>query len=245
MPPIDHEPLFVAEAPRTVDRIAILQSCYIPWKGYFDLMASVDAFILYDDAQYTERDWRNRNRIKTAQGPCWLTIPYRLHGKPRIWDVEVKDGRWRSQHWETLRCSYRRAPAFLEVAPEIERLYREVPGPSLSLSNRFLLKGIADLLGIYTPMSWSWEYTLEGDRSERLANICLQLGARTYVSGPAARSYLDLEPFQRLGIDVEWFNYEGYLEYPQLYPPFDHHVSVLDLIFSQGSGARDFLLLGR
>lgn len=225
-------------------RVAIVQSNYIPWKGYFDLIASVDVFVLYDDAQYTRRDWRNRNRIKTAQGARWLTVPVQVTGKylQPVREVVVSDPAWAETHWRTLVTHYSKAAGFAQVAPALDALYRDVTNkPRLSDINHHLLAGICTLLGIATPLRWSSELELSGDRSERLLNMCRQLGASTYVSGPMARDYLDERLFQEAGIAVEWADYSGYHEYRQLHPPFDHHVSIVDLLFNEGSEARQFL----
>lgn len=227
-------------------RVAIVQSNYIPWKGYFDLIASVDVFVLYDDAQYTRRDWRNRNRIKTAQGVQWLTVPVQVTGKyhQAIRDVAVSEPDWAATHWRTLAHHYTRAPGFVEMGPELESLYRRVTSSRLSEINHHFLTGMCSLLDIETPIRWSSEFDLAGDRSERLLNVCRALGAATYVSGPAARGYLDEQLFLEAGIAVEWVDYSGYQEYRQLYPPFDHHVSIVDLLLNEGSEARRFLKHG-
>jgi hypothetical protein len=226
-----------------VGRVAIVQSNYIPWKGYFDLIAGVDTFVLYDDVQYTRRDWRNRNRIKTAQGAQWLTIPVQVSGRyhQAIRDVAVDEPTWAETHWRTIVHHYRKAPAFAHHAPALERLYGTVPGNLLSGINRHFLEGICALLEIRTPLRSSSEFALEGDATGRLIGMCAQLGATTYVSGPSARDYLDEARFAAAGIAVEWARYDGYREYRQLYPPFDHYVSIVDLLLNEGAAAREFL----
>jgi hypothetical protein len=223
--------------------VAILQSNYIPWKGYFDLIARVDEFVLYDDVQYTRRDWRNRNRIKTAQGLMWLTIPVVVGGRylQRIRDVEVSDSSWAEKHWRTIVHHYAAAPAASDYRSALEELYRTAPRKWLTEINEHFLVGICGLLNIPTRFRRSSELDLAGDRSERLASICRQLGASRYVSGPAARAYLDPAPFQATGIQVDWADYSGYPEYRQLHPPFDHHVSIVDLLMNEGRNAGKFL----
>jgi hypothetical protein len=222
-------------------RVAIVQSCYIPWKGYFDLINLVDEFVLFDDRQYTRRDWRNRNRVKTPAGPVWLTIPVRAKGRydAPINTIEV-EGSWRDRHWQTLAHSYRRAPFFDRYAAEIEPLYR---GDETLLSdvNRRFIDAICTILGIVTTITWSTDYRASGERSERLVDLCRQAGATAYLSGPAARAYLDEELFRGHGIDVAYMDYVGYPEYPQLHGPFDHHVSVLDLLFHTGPDAARYM----
>jgi hypothetical protein len=229
-------------------RIAVVQSNYIPWKGYFDLIASVDEFILFDSVQYTRRDWRNRNQIKTARGLLWLTIPVETKGqfeKP-IKDMTVADRSWPRRHWETIRHSYARAASFPVVGGFVESLYREAEGHScLSAINRLFLQAICEFLGIRTKIAASMDYRVVTGKSERLISLCLQAGGSVYVSGPSARAYLDEPAFRAAGIEVEYFDYVGYPVYRQLHPPFVHAVSVLDLILNEGRDALRFLKAGR
>ena len=224
-------------------RVAIVQSNYVPWKGYFDLVAGVDTFVLYDDAQYTKRDWRNRNRIKTPQGLQWLTIPVQVSGRylQPIREVIVDDSAWASDHWRTIALHYGRTAAFREHRDALELLYRTAPARWLSEINYHFLSGICGLLGIDTPFIWSSEFTLTGDATDKLLQMCTQLGADTYVSGPTAKDYLQTQRFQAAGIEVEWADYSGYREYRQPYPPFDHYASIVDLLLSEGHAAASFL----
>jgi hypothetical protein len=227
----------------TVKRVAIVQSCYIPWKGYFDVINSVDEFILYDDRQYTRRDWRNRNRIKTPQGPRWLTIPVKVRGRyhQRIDETEVSDPRWPVAHWHTLEQNYARAAYFDEYRDTLEQLYVETEERRLSAVNRRFLDALCALLGISTPLVPSTEYEVEGDRTERLVALCQAAGATHYLTGPSARDYLDERLFDSAGIALEYADYTGYPEYQQLFPPFDHEVTLLDLILSTGPEAQRYM----
>lgn len=224
-------------------RIAIVQSNYIPWKGYFDLMRSVDEFVLFDDVQYTRRDWRNRNRIKTARGSAWLTIPVQTtdHYLSPIKDIVVSDRAWGVRHWKTIAANYARARYFRHYAEQFEALYLDDRETLLSRINRQWLETLATILGVHTKLSWSMEYELADGATERLVGICRQAGAGTYVSGPTARAYLNASCFSAAGIDLEYFDYDGYPEYAQLFPPFDHFVSAIDLIFNEGPRAAEFL----
>jgi hypothetical protein len=227
--------------PKTV---ALLQSSYIPWKGYFDLINSSDEFILFDDAQYTVRDWRNRNRIKTREGVAWLSIPVEVKGRQlqRMKDVRVADPHWGERHWKTLTHNYRRAPHFDEYAPLFEELYLSRPEQSLSAINHRFITAICQVLGIDTFIGWSTECALSDGKTKRIVDLCLQRGASRYLSGPTARAYLDPRQFENANIELAFFEYSGYPEYPQLFPPFVHEVSVVDLIFNVGAAARDYLL---
>lgn len=227
-----------------VKRVAILQSSYIPWKGYFDLIRSVDEFVLYDDAQFTRRDWRNRNVIRTKDGPLWLTVPVAQKGNYHapIHEMEISDADWARRHWRTLETVYRRAPGFPILGPALEAAYAACEGERrLSAVNRKLLESLCDLLGIRTVMSWSMDYRPEGDRNTKLLDICRKSGAGAYVSGPAARTYLDVGLFAAEGVAVEFFDYSGYPEYTPLWPPFEHQVSVVDLLLCTGTDARSYL----
>ena len=224
--------------------VAIVQSNYVPWKGYFDLMNSVDEFILYDDAQYTRRDWRNRNRIKTPHGAQWMTIPVLVKGRyhQRINETVVSDGSWARDHWDRLSHSYGRAVHF-RAYREVVREWYEAAGRQSFLSqvNHTFLCGIFELLGIRARITWSMDYELADGRTERLVGLCKQARAGTYVSGPAARAYLDESLFAAEGIDVRYIDYGGYPEYPQPFPPFEHAVTVLDLLFSTGPDAPRYM----
>ena len=227
-------------------RVAILQSNYIPWKGYFDLIAAVDTFVIYDQMQYTREDWRNRNIIKTSNGSIWLTVPIRQSGRfgQRICDAEIEGNLWSRKHWKTIDNAYRRAPYFDEIAQWLRPVYEDPSMTQLSKLNQRLIKSVCKYLGITTILVDSSELELIGEPSERVANICAQLGAGCYVSGPAARSYLDESDFSIRGIDVEWFDYAGYPEYRQMWGSFNHNVSILDLLFMCGASASLFMKFG-
>src|SRR5260370_6724795 len=179
----------VAEAKRT----AVVQSNYIPWKGYFDLINRVDEFVLFDDVQYTRRDWRNRNVIKTPSGLKWLTIPVEVKGKytQLIRETRIADPGWGKQHWTTLVHNYSRARYFKQYCELFEPLYLESTQVSLSLSNRAFIEAICGVLGIKTRLTWSWEHPLPKGKNERLLAVCKSVNAGTYLSGPSAKGYLD------------------------------------------------------
>jgi WbqC-like protein family len=223
--------------------VAIVQSCYIPWKGYFDLIASVDEFVLFDDRQFTRRDWRNRNRIKTPQGSQWLTIPVETKGRyhQRIDETVIGDPRWAEQHWKTIVHNYAAAPYFADYRDRLDALYESATDPRLSVVNRHFLEAINELLGITTTLSWSTDYEAEGTKTERLVSLCRAAEATHYLSGPSARSYLDESAFAAAGIELSYFDYSDYPEYEQLYPPFDHAVTVLDLILNTGPEAPRYM----
>jgi WbqC-like protein family len=230
-------------------RAAILQSAYIPWKGYFDIIGFSDEFILYDDAQYSKESWQNRNRIKGRHGAAWLTIPVVSKGRfgQAIRDVRIADRRWAANHWKRVRQEYARAAHFDRIAPILEDVYLRAAGETrLSRVNELFIRAVSGLLGIASRITRSMDYELKGDRVERLVHLCEQVGAGEYLSGPAARAYLEVERFAGRGIAVRWMDYSNYPSYAQLHPPFVHEVTILDLLFNEGpENARRFLLSTR
>lgn len=226
-------------------KIAILQSNYIPWKGYFDIIASVDELILYDDMQFTKNDWRNRNKIKTPKGVEWLSVPVGQDIKRRIRDVELANNLWQIKHWKTLENNYRRAPYFKEIALIFEPFYRGRQQTHLSPLNRELIEIVCAYLNIDTKISNSWDYTLIDGKTERIADLCKQANGTEYVSGPAAKDYIDENIFTGYGINLSWFDYSGYPEYRQLWGGFTHGVSILDLLFNEGPNARKFMKISQ
>ncbi len=225
-------------------KVAVIQSNYLPWKGYFDLIAASDEFIVFDDMQYTRRDWRNRNLIKTPNGLQWLTVPVKVKGKyhQTIRETEIDGNEWALKHWKTLLQHYRRAKCFSELAQELEPLYLKNEHSHLSQLNRALIEWVCAKLNIKTVLSNSWDYILKEGKTERLADLCCQAGATEYISGPSAKGYIDEGLFAERGIKLTWFDYAGYREYPQLWGSFAHNVSIIDLLFNCGEEAQQYML---
>lgn len=203
----------------------------------------VDEFILYDCVQFTRRDWRNRNKIKTPRGTEWLTIPVESKGNfhARIDEMKVSNKSWPKEHWNALKHNYSKAAHFREYREVFEEAFLTLDDLSLSEVNRKFLHLICNLLGITTSLTSASDYKLEGDKNLRLISLCEQAGANIYYSGPSAKSYVDESLFEAHGIKVVWMNYHGYTEYQQLFPPFDHQVTILDLIFNEGASASAFM----
>ena len=226
-------------------RIAILQSSYVPWKGYFDLIHSVDEFVLFDDVQLhaarlaEPQSHQDAERTSVADD-SGATRRGVSSTRSRRLPSAIRRGAFDIGKPST--ANYGRAPVFREYAERFERLYLDGRDTRLSAINFNWIKAICGILGICTKLSWSMDYELVDGRTERLVDICRQAGATTYVSGPSARSYIDHEQFLAANVDLAYFDYSGYPEYPQLFPPFDHHVSVLDLIFNQGPDATRYML---
>lgn len=224
-------------------KVATVQSNYIPWKGYFDMIAAVDEFILFDSVQYTRRDWRNRNQIKTPQGVQWLTVPVKVKGKyhQTIQETEIDGDGWAERHWDTLVHNYRNALHFNEIATYFEPYYRKRNYTHLSALNRELIEAICAYLGITTKISYSREYKLREGKTERLMDLCVQVGGSEYISGPSAKGYIEQRHFTESGIKITYFDYAGYPEYAQLWGEFVHEVTILDLLFNCGKEAPRYM----
>jgi len=224
-------------------KVAILQSNYIPWKGYFDLINMVDEFVLYDDMQYTRRDWRNRNKIQTPQGLKWLSIPVGVKGKyfQKISETKVSENNWGTKHWETIKHTYSKAKYFKEYKDIFGDLYLNSDEAFLSQINYNFILAINKILGIETKIRWSSEFDLVDGKTEKLLGICKDCNADIYLSGPAAKDYFDEALAKKEGIKVEWMDYSNYPEYTQLNKPFEHGVTVLDLILNEGPNAQKFM----
>jgi hypothetical protein len=225
-------------------KCVILQPSYIPWRGYFDLIHRAGVFVFYDDVQYDTRGWRNRNRVKTPRGPQWLTIPVNARGAQTehipIDRIATAPQPWAQKHLETLRHVYGAAPHFAAYLPWLERVYADPP-PLLADFTIATTIDLAGMLGITgTRFLRSSQLGIGGGKTERLVNIARHVGASTYLSGPSAKSYIEPERFAEAGIALEYIDYD-YPEYPQLYPPYDRQVTILDLLFMTGGDAPRYI----
>jgi hypothetical protein len=223
-------------------RVAIIQSNYIPWKGYFDIIRDVDTFVFLDDVQFTVRDWRSRNRIKTKDGLKWLTVPVGSDTRRLIHEVAIPGGGWQKDHWRIIEQNYAKTPFFAHYRELFEEFYLGRTWTSLSAMNQYLTQRIArECLGITTTFRDSREFEVQGHKLDRLLDLVRQTGATAYLSGPSARDYIDDMRFEEAGIALEYKDYSGYPDYPQPYPPFEHAVSVLDLLFNVGPDAPHYI----
>ena len=226
-------------------KVVILQSNYIPWRGYFDLIAVADEFVIYDDVQYTKRDWRNRNQIKTPTGLLWLNIPVfyrsRNEGTQKINETEIQGNEWAKEHWLKIKHNYAKTPCFNEISSILEPLYLSAMPTNLSSLNRLFIESICEYLGITTKITNSWDYTSSTGKTERLVDICLQAGATEYISGPAAQAYIKQSIFDDVGIKLTWFDYSGYPQYQQLWGDFEPKVSIIDLLFNCGKESHKYM----
>lgn len=218
--------------------VVILQSNYIPWKGYFDLIHDADEFIFYDDVQFTSRDWRTRNRIKTPNGVEWITVPVGADRERLICEVEIKDASWQLKHWKTIQQNYGKCPHFNRYKAYFEDVYLGKKWGNLSELNQSLIRTISrDLLGIATEFHDAREYHASGQKLDRILELVTKAEADCYISGPAAKDYIEPARFADLGVELVWKDYSGYPEYPQRFASFEHGVSIIDLLFNAGPDA--------
>ncbi len=225
-------------------RVAIVQSSYIPWKGFFDIIRRVDEFILYDDVQFTRRDWRNRNQIKTAQGLHWLSIPVKSKGRYEqlICETEISEPSWAEQHWQSIRHAYGKAPAFATHGARLQKIFESAAQQTLLSSvNGVLLREICAWLGLNTKITSSLDYVAQGSKTERLVSLCLASKATAYLSGPSAKAYMEPEQFSAHNIALDYIDYGPYPTYAQLHGAFVHTVAIVDLLLHMGDNAKDYI----
>lgn len=224
-------------------KVGIIQSNYIPWRGYFDFIDSVDLFLYLDDTQYTRRDWRNRNKIKTPNGLIWLTVPVifsRNNSSVNIEDTEIDyQQRWIEKHIQSIKHYYSKARFYNQYSEEFFSLLSQKFN-TISHLNIRVNHWILEKLNIKTEIKKSSEFHASGSRTDRLIDILEKAGAASYLSGPKAKNYLEEEKFKEAGIHLEYKVYE-YSSYPQLFGEFEPNVSILDLLFNCGEDSRKYL----
>ena len=218
--------------------LVVLQPSYLPWLGYFDQLNRADVFVWYDDVQFDKHGWRNRNRVKGPNGPLWLTVPILHSGRSTqlICDVEI-DNRlpWRRKHLSTIEQLYARAPFLAHVLPPLTEVL-EYAWQRLVDLDIATTDWLAEEFGITTTRFRSSMLGIGGDRNERLLNFCRHFGATRYLTGDAARDYLDVGRFEAIGVEIEWHGYD-HPTYPQLHAEFIPCLSALDLLLNAGPAA--------
>lgn len=223
-------------------KAAILQPSYLPWIGFFDQMNSADVFVIYDDVQYTKHDWRSRNKIKTEAGVKWLSVPVLTKGRigQLINEAEINNrSPWRRKHIGSMQFAYSKAPYFNDHFPALISILKT--GHELLIDlNIDLIRYINYALNLSCRIVYASELKIEGEKTERLVEICKALGANSYLTGDAAAEYLDIEKFERNDIAVEFHHY-SHPVYPQQYGEFIPYLSVIDLIFNCGPESLDYI----
>jgi hypothetical protein len=222
-------------------KAAIIQSNYLPWKGYFDIIHDVDTFVFLEDVQYTKNDWRNRNIVKTPQGTTWITVPVLGGIHQMIYETKIDNSQnWAEKHMKTIQRNYAAAPYYHSYRDEINSIYA-VNALTISELNIASIKIICKLLDLTTRFVNSVNLRVGGHKDDKLVEICQQIGAEEYLSGPAAKDYIDNSKFRNAGISLQYKDYSGYPEYPQLWGEFIHAVSIIDLICNCGEKAGNFI----
>jgi hypothetical protein len=224
-------------------RVAILQSNYIPWKGVFDMISQVDKFVFFEDVDYTKRDWRTRNTIKTVNGDAILTVPVKKMPRgTKIFEIELlNDGKWQKKHMNTIKLAYSKAPYFKEYDWLLEEIYLNHSWEKLSEFNIYVTKLLCKVLGINTEFVNSVDLSTTGTKDDKLIEICKKVGGTSYLSGPAAKDYIEIDKFKAANIELNYIDYK-YPEYQQLHGDFNHYVSVLDLIFNCGPNSINLIV---
>ena len=219
-------------------RVAILQPGYLPWLGFFDLIIKSDKFIILDDVQYTVRDWRARNRIKTPQGTMWLTVPIQAANArdKLITDIVIDNSQhWQTHHQKSIRSFYKGAPFYAEITDLIQDIYSTQYRYLIDADMAFIRRA-CDYMNIGTPIQFSSNLKAGGNKDEKLLSLCKIAGATVYISGNAAKTYLRESIFFDEGIDVIWHDYQHPF-YNQLWTNengFISYLSVADLLFNHG-----------
>jgi len=214
--------------------VAVHQPQYLPWLGYFDKMDRADLFVLLDTVQFKKNEWQNRNRIKTAQGWQWLTVPVAYRFPQRINQVEINPRiNWARKHLLAMRINYSKAPYFSDYFDSFEKILSE-NWQGIAALNLRLVRALTELLGISTPLRLASELgNLPEGPDERLIAICQHLGAAVYLAGMGGKDYMNLEKFDKAGIKVVFQEFKHPV-YPQLYGEFLPNLSVVDLLFNCG-----------
>ncbi len=235
--------------------LGILQSAYLPWLGFFDQIRQCDLFLIYEDVQFTKKDWRSRNRIKTPQGPLWLSVPVQQKGVlgRKIRDVHIhEDGQWRKKHWRALAKNYAQAPYFAEHAAFFESIYAESWKYLIDL-NRAIIDYCLQYLGLKTRVIYSADTDLEqsylqyckgfAEPTERIVYLCSHLGAGTFLEGASGRRFIVPEKLKQAGIDLVFHEYEHPV-YTQQFAGFAPCLSIVDLLFNHGPHSLEILASG-
>lgn len=225
-------------------RIGILQPGYIPWLGFFEQMYKSDVFVIYDDVQYDKESWRNRNRIKTANGVQWLTVPVivRFEDAPLINDIKIDNKlNWRKKHLHSIKQNYSKVAYFKKYIDIFEEAYSKKWQYLVDIDMHFILE-LSVLLGIdCNKIVRSSTLNISGDKIERLIEICKLFKADTFYEGAAGKNYIDDSQFARNGIKVEYQDYK-HPAYRQLHGDFVPYLSVVDLLFNHGEESLAILL---
>lgn len=221
-------------------RVTIHQPQFLPWLGYLDKIDQADTFIMLDTVQFKKNEWQNRNRIRTAKGWQWLTVPVLQHFGQRIDEVLINPtASWKTQHLRALDMHYARAPYRDLYLSELRELYLR-PWSRLSDLNKATVQWLIQAYGITTPVHCATEYEARDEPTDRLIDLCRAVGATEYLAGAGAEHYMDKPRFESSGVllEIQVFHHPIYR---QMYEPFEPNLSSLDLLLMQGPDALSIL----
>jgi len=225
--------------------VSIHQPQYLPWLGYFDKIDRADVFVLLDNVQFKKNEWQNRNRIKTAQGPQWLTVPVLYRFPQLICEVGINSKeRWQHKQRQSILSNYRKAPCWSLLEPFFEEIFTK-EWQTIAELNIHVVRGLTTLMGIATPLHVASALpTFPEDPDERLIAITRHFGADTYLAGSGGHGYMDLAKYDNAGIQVVFQEYH-HPEYTQMFGDFEPFMSAVDLIYNQGPDSIEIIRRGR
>jgi hypothetical protein len=218
-------------------RVAIMQPTYLPWLGYFDMMARVDTFVLLDNVQFEKKSWQQRNRIKTSQGELLLSVPVLSAGRfeQLICDTQIDvASRFAAKHVKSLQAAYAKAPHAAESLPELTALI-DSGEPSLAHFNEALIRWTAQRLGIATRIIRGTDLAAEGRGTQLTVAQLRELGATSFLAAAGSRPYVSAEPaFADNGITVEFQDFP-HPAYPQIHGGFIPYLAAVDALLNIGA----------
>jgi hypothetical protein len=229
-----------------VKAVVISQPMFFPWVGMFEQLRLADAYVHYDDVQFSKGSFTSRVQIKTADGSRWLSVPLRgLKLGQRIMEVAVDNGQdWRQRHLALLSQAYGKAPFHVEMLALVKEVYR-LPAETICELAIASMQAIRAYFQLPEPKEiyCSSKLGVPAAGSQRVLDVVKKLGGTIYVTGHGASNYLDHALFEQQGVRVEYLDYRK-APYPQLHGPFTPFVSALDLIANCGTEGRDVIASG-
>jgi len=224
--------------------VGIHQPEHLPWLGFFHKIYLSDVFVLLDNVQYRKNYFQNRNRIRTSDGFCWVTVPVlaKNRSSQKIDEVEINQNikNWQRDIWRTIKQNYTKALSFTRYGPFLEEVYCNNQWSRLVDLNICLIKKLVEWLGIKTKLLIASQLNVEGKSSHLLLDICQKVGATEYLSGKFGRDYLDESKFQAVNIEVIYQDFTHPV-YKQVYEPFMPAMSVIDLLMNHGEKSLNIL----
>jgi len=221
--------------------VTIHQPNYMPWAGFFHKWLISDAFVILDTVQYHKNEWQNRNRIKTANGAQWITVPVSYRMPQTIQEVGIATPNWARKQVSAIEQAYAKAPCLDLYWPELKNALSQ-PWERVAALNVAMIRSLGTMLGCRAPLYLASEMKAEStDPTDRLISLCQELNGDAYLSGREGRGYLQAEKFNDAGIEL-WFQEVEAPHYPQLHGEFISHLSVIDMLFNLGPATSEIIL---